>query len=72
VCGRINKSYGNGSALHTSPGKGENGKGKNWAKRGRGLVEKRLLPKAIYMQFSHIFCPYSVFPLHRNPASGCL
>jgi len=22
VCGRINKSYGNGSALHTSPGKG--------------------------------------------------
>jgi len=55
-----------------APEKGENGKGKNWAKRGRGLVEKRLLPKAIYMQFSHIFCPYSVFPLHRNPASGCL
>lgn len=66
VCGRINKSYGNGSALQ-APESG--GKWKREGVKGAWSGRKAARPKAIYMQFSHIFFPYSrFFLLHRKPA----
>lgn len=66
VCGRINKSYGNGSALQ-APESG--GKWKRGGVKGAWSGRKAARPKAIYMQFSHIFFPYSrFFLLHRKPA----